>query len=148
MKEETSQSIPFYIRQYIVRRLKYCKQHLESAKVFHCEDCKALQLRVDKFGNRVYPPITLYEVMAEDERGEMLRLAAILEYRMGEGRLTVPEARYQLIEQYPHTNHIPYSYFDKSSVLHLIIPYFDSVHGKVTMTPLKQFYMSHQMEYV
>lgn len=49
-------------------------------------------------------------------------LAALLEFQVGTGTLTLEEARYQFVEQYPESNCL---YIYSKSVLKMILPYDD-----------------------
>lgn len=67
-------------------------------------------------------------------RSEKLSLAAVLEYNVGRKTMTVSQARYAYVSQYPESNRLPdvKDLFD-GSVISLIQPYEESLRSDITM---------------
>jgi hypothetical protein len=126
--ENLNNSIPFYRRAYANRRNKYCPDHISSANHPYCDKCKEIQKGKVK--------LSVYAIGDGTPKGEMLDLAALLEYQVYALRLSVPDARYQFIEQYPECN-IIHSQGKFVSVNDLIIPYHNSIQC-IPISPIRR----------
>lgn len=117
----TEQRIPAYILAYARRRNRYCLNHISATRHPYCEQCKAVQRK---------PTITTNQIL----NSELLDFAAYLEYELSAFNLTIVEARYKLVEQYPECNCIT----GKMSVLTLIIPFADTLHEEIPTSPIRE----------
>ena len=127
-------TIPFYRIAYVKRRNNYCLDHMQSEKpASGCAYCRYVCEGTDTHGNKIKKnKLTIYSFDNCTVQSQMIEYAALLEYQMAEGILTVEQARREFCEIYPESNCLPdwKAKFDKS-VLSLIIPYPGSLRDKL-----------------
>ena len=117
----TDPKIPAYILAYARRRNRYCTEHISATRHPYCEQCKTVQRK---------PTITTNQIF----NSELLDFAAYLEYELSAFHISIVDARYRLVQEYPQCNCIT----GKESVLTLIIPFADTEHCAIPTSPIRQ----------